>query len=63
MGGMKNSGVGRRHGAEGLLKYTEVQTVASQRWMGFEPVGGMSYERYAAMLSRGMKAMKRLRLR
>jgi succinate-semialdehyde dehydrogenase / glutarate-semialdehyde dehydrogenase len=63
MGGMKNSGVGRRHGSEGLLKYTEVQTVASQRWFGFEPVGRMSYERYAAMLSRSMKAMKRLRLR
>jgi succinate-semialdehyde dehydrogenase/glutarate-semialdehyde dehydrogenase len=63
MGGMKNSGVGRRHGAEGLLKYTEVQTVASQRWFGFEPAGGMSYEKYAAMLSRGLKTMKRLRLR
>ncbi len=28
MGGMKASGVGRRHGKEGLLKYTESQTVA-----------------------------------
>ncbi|MGI8710341.1 MAG: succinic semialdehyde dehydrogenase [Acidimicrobiales bacterium] len=28
MGGMKASGVGRRHGREGLLKYTESQTVA-----------------------------------
>jgi succinate-semialdehyde dehydrogenase / glutarate-semialdehyde dehydrogenase len=63
MGGMKDSGVGRRHGSEGLLKYTEVQTIASQRWFGFEPVMGMSYERYAALLSRGLKTMKRLRLR
>jgi succinate-semialdehyde dehydrogenase / glutarate-semialdehyde dehydrogenase len=63
MGGMKESGVGRRHGSEGLLKYTEVQTVASQHWFGFEPVMGMPYEKYAAMLSRGMKTMKRLRLR
>jgi succinate-semialdehyde dehydrogenase/glutarate-semialdehyde dehydrogenase len=28
MGGMKVSGVGRRHGREGLLKYTESQTIA-----------------------------------
>jgi succinate-semialdehyde dehydrogenase / glutarate-semialdehyde dehydrogenase len=63
MGGMKDSGVGRRHGAEGLLKYTEAQTVASQRWVGFEPVLGMPYEKYAALLSQGLKTMKRLRLR
>jgi succinate-semialdehyde dehydrogenase/glutarate-semialdehyde dehydrogenase len=63
MGGMKDSGVGRRHGSEGLLKYTEAQTVASQHWIGFEPVMGMSYEKYAALLSRGLMTMKRLRLR
>lgn len=28
MGGMKTSGVGRRHAREGLLKYTESQTIA-----------------------------------
>ena len=31
MGGMKQSGQGRRHGSEGLLRYTETQTLASQR--------------------------------
>ena len=31
MGGMKDSGLGRRHGSEGILKYTEAQTVAQQR--------------------------------
>ena len=35
MGGMGISGVGRRHGEEGLLKYTEAQTVATQRVMHF----------------------------
>ncbi len=63
MGGMKNSGLGRRHGAEGLLKYTEVQTVASQRWVGFEPVMGMPYEKYAATIARALKTMRRLRLK
>ncbi|MCL7959223.1 MAG: aldehyde dehydrogenase family protein, partial [marine benthic group bacterium] len=30
MGGHKDSGTGRRHGAEGLLKFTESQTIAVQ---------------------------------
>jgi succinate-semialdehyde dehydrogenase/glutarate-semialdehyde dehydrogenase len=31
MGGMKDSGIGRRHGPEGFYKYTESQTVSSLR--------------------------------
>ncbi|GAB7095271.1 succinic semialdehyde dehydrogenase [Halolamina litorea] len=31
MGGVDDSGIGRRHGDDGLLKYTEPQTVAVQR--------------------------------
>ena len=34
MGGMKASGVGRRHGREGLLKYTESQTIAVRSALG-----------------------------
>jgi aldehyde dehydrogenase (NAD+)/succinate-semialdehyde dehydrogenase/glutarate-semialdehyde dehydrogenase len=64
MGGMKSSGLGRRHGAEGLLKYTEVQTVASQAsWLGFEPMLGMTYEKYADTLAGLLKTMKRLHLK
>ncbi len=37
MGGMKASGLGRRHGAYGLLKFTEAQTVATQRLHGLGP--------------------------
>jgi acyl-CoA reductase-like NAD-dependent aldehyde dehydrogenase len=46
MGGRKESGTGRRHGAEGLLKFTETQTVAVQKgipldlsapWIGRKP--------------------------
>jgi succinate-semialdehyde dehydrogenase/glutarate-semialdehyde dehydrogenase len=36
MGGVKASGLGRRHGAEGIQKYTEPQTVAVQR---LHPIG------------------------
>ena len=35
MGGYGLSGLGRRHGPEGLLKYTEYKTVSVQRLQGF----------------------------
>lgn len=41
MGGMGISGVGRRHGAEGLLKYTEVQTISTSRVMVLDPPFGI----------------------
>ncbi|MFI6506639.1 succinic semialdehyde dehydrogenase [Streptosporangium sp. NPDC050855] len=64
MGGMKSSGLGRRHGAEGLLKYTESQTVSSQApWLGFEPILGMTYERYADTLVSVFKVLKALRVK
>ncbi len=31
MGGMKASGLGRRHGAAGILRFTESQTIAAQK--------------------------------
>ncbi|MYT75442.1 MULTISPECIES: succinic semialdehyde dehydrogenase [unclassified Streptomyces] len=37
MGGMGDSGLGRRHGAEGIRKYTETQTVATQRLLPLGP--------------------------
>ncbi|WP_432102447.1 succinic semialdehyde dehydrogenase [Streptomyces sp. bgisy091] len=63
MGGMKDSGLGRRHGSEGILKYTEAQTVAQQRLMPLAPAFGMDDEKYAAFMSRSLKAMKAFRLR
>ncbi|MFF3453006.1 succinic semialdehyde dehydrogenase [Streptomyces sp. NPDC002730] len=63
MGGMKDSGLSRRHGSEGILKYTEAQTVAQQRLMPLAPSFGMDDEKYAAFMSLSLKAMKALRLR
>lgn len=40
MGGTGDSGFGRRHGAQGILKYTDPRTVAVQR--GFPPTGPAS---------------------
>jgi succinate-semialdehyde dehydrogenase/glutarate-semialdehyde dehydrogenase len=37
MGGVKDSGLGRRHAVDGLLKYTEAQTIAEQRLVPLDP--------------------------
>ncbi|MFJ4005534.1 succinic semialdehyde dehydrogenase [Streptomyces sp. NPDC090023] len=63
MGGMKDSGLGRRHGSEGILKYTEAQTVARQRLLPMAPSLGMDDAAYAALMSRSLKVMKAFRFR
>ncbi|WP_287042168.1 aldehyde dehydrogenase family protein, partial [Mycobacterium sp.] len=63
MGGMKASGQGRRHGEHGLLEYTELQTVASQHLIGFDPLPGVSARLNSGILAGTYTAMKRLRIR
>jgi succinate-semialdehyde dehydrogenase/glutarate-semialdehyde dehydrogenase len=63
MGGMGDSGIGRRHGSEGILKYTEPQTVAVQKLISMSPSFGMDDEAYAKLLTRAMGVMKALRLK
>ncbi|MER7558787.1 succinic semialdehyde dehydrogenase [Nocardioides sp. NPDC126508] len=58
MGGMGDSGLGRRHGADGLLKYTEAQTVAHQRLQGFQPPQAISHEQWAGLLTGFLKVLK-----
>jgi succinate-semialdehyde dehydrogenase / glutarate-semialdehyde dehydrogenase len=60
MGGWKASGVGRRHGEYGLLKYTESQTVAAQRLLPTGPPENVEPDRYAKALSSALRLMKRL---
>ncbi|MFE1983637.1 succinic semialdehyde dehydrogenase [Streptomyces mirabilis] len=62
-GGMGDSGLGRRNGAEGILRYTEAQTVATQRLIPLGPSRGMDDASYTALMSRVLGAMKTLRLR
>ncbi len=61
MGGMRESGLGRRQGPEGILRYTEAQAVATQRLLPFRPVLGMSEERFAKTLTTALRVLKRLR--
>ncbi|MCD0453188.1 succinate-semialdehyde dehydrogenase (NADP(+)) [Actinocorallia sp. API 0066] len=63
MGGMKQSGIGRRHGAEGLLRFTEAQTVATQRFMDMDAPPNMTYAAYADLLTGAIKTLKSLRLK
>lgn len=63
MGGMKESGVGRRHGREGLLCYTEAQTVSSQHVITFDPLPGISPTLQAKLLEASSKLAKKLRIR
>ncbi|WP_409491837.1 succinic semialdehyde dehydrogenase [Amycolatopsis sp. cmx-11-12] len=60
MGGMKDSGVGRRNGAEGLLKYTEAQAIALQRGMPLRPGRGIPPKLWARALSASLKVLRRL---
>jgi acyl-CoA reductase-like NAD-dependent aldehyde dehydrogenase len=56
MGGMKDSGLGRRNGAEGILKYTEAQNVSLQRIPVTTPPKWLAYTLY----TRGMQVVLRL---
>jgi succinate-semialdehyde dehydrogenase/glutarate-semialdehyde dehydrogenase len=60
MGGMKASGLGRRHGAEGIKKYTEAQTVAVQRVMPIAPPPGMPYGLWAKVMMFSLRLLKRV---
>ncbi|MGU3501762.1 succinic semialdehyde dehydrogenase [Mycobacterium sp. C31M] len=60
MGGMGDSGLGRRHGAEGLLKYTEAQTVAQQRLYPIKPRAGVPFGWWRSAVTLGLKAAKNL---
>lgn len=60
MGGMFDSGLGRRHGAEGLLKYTEGQTVASQHLIRLGAQFGLSDEQWSRLSIRLMRILKSL---
>jgi succinate-semialdehyde dehydrogenase / glutarate-semialdehyde dehydrogenase len=60
IGGMKQSGNGRRHGRDGLLKYTEAQTVAAQRLVPLAPTARLGAEAYARMVTRLLRLVRRL---
>ena len=60
MGGVGISGLGRRHGREGIIKYTEPQTIATQHALLLGPPKGVPRETYAAVMRLGGRVLRRL---
>ena len=60
MGGMRQSGLGRRQGSEGIWRYTDTQSVATQRGVRIGPQFGLSQERYAKLMTTSLRVLKRL---
>ena len=62
MGGFKESGLGRRHGRQGIIKFSEAQTIAVQRLLAIDTPPFLSHQQYAALMSAAMKLLKRVPL-
>ena len=61
LGGVKESGVGRRHGHEGLTKYTEAKNISSQRIMPMRGPSWLPNKYYGTLLSSALRLGKALR--
>lgn len=61
MGGRGQSGLGRRQGPEGILRFTETQSVATQRGLGLGTPPGMAKEQFAAVMTRGLRLLRVVR--
>jgi succinate-semialdehyde dehydrogenase/glutarate-semialdehyde dehydrogenase len=59
MGGMKQSGKGRRNGPEGLLRFTETRTIGVASGLLRLPLRGKDYVRMAPLMVLLMKVLRR----
>lgn len=62
-GGLGISGVGARHGDAGLLKYTDVKNVAVLKKQVLTPRPDKPYEQHVEETVKGLKIMRKLRIR
>jgi succinate-semialdehyde dehydrogenase / glutarate-semialdehyde dehydrogenase len=62
IGGMKESGLRGRHGTEGILKFTESQTIAVQRVLPVAPPWGMGPGAYARWMKRLLMLIRNTRV-
>jgi succinate-semialdehyde dehydrogenase / glutarate-semialdehyde dehydrogenase len=58
MGGRRSSGLGRRHGREGILRFTEPQTIAVQRGPGFGVLYAQGPERFSALFTGALRVAR-----
>ncbi len=59
-GGVKSSGIGRRNGEAGILRFTDAQSIAVQRVHGLHPPGPMSQELFAVVMTHSLRALHML---
>lgn len=59
MGGWKDSGVGGRHGATGIRRFTREQSIATQRLLPLTGPEGVAPQTWNAALTLGLKALRR----
>jgi len=60
MGGFKTSGLGRRHGRAGLLRFTETQTVAHQRIAHIDTPPFLTHGQYAKVLGLTVRVFRHI---
>jgi succinate-semialdehyde dehydrogenase / glutarate-semialdehyde dehydrogenase len=58
MGGRKQSGLERRHGRHGILKYTDPQTVSVERVLNIGTPPFLSHGQYAALMTQAVRLLK-----
>lgn len=63
MGGMRRSGLGRRNGDHGLLRFTEEQAIAVQRGLQVSGPSRVGQQDWATALKAGAHVLRRARLR
>jgi succinate-semialdehyde dehydrogenase / glutarate-semialdehyde dehydrogenase len=59
MGGMKNSGLGRRQGREGIRRFVDVQSVATQIGIPLAPAYGLDGKSFISVMTGILRMMKK----
>ncbi|MCD1286809.1 succinic semialdehyde dehydrogenase [Brevibacterium sp. GP-SGM9] len=62
-GGVKASGLGHRHGVEGLHQFTHTHTIAEQRLVPVAPIGPLDQRGFARTLTTAFEVMRALRMK
>jgi succinate-semialdehyde dehydrogenase/glutarate-semialdehyde dehydrogenase len=60
MGGRKQSGIGRRHGTQGILRFTDTQSVVAQR-IGLGILYGRGGDFYSTFFTRLLRLTRTTR--
>ena len=58
MGGLKASGLGRRHGRQGITKFTEPQTVAVELLLAIDTPPFLTHQQYATAMKSALRLLK-----